>query len=74
MHKPAKEPNDLEWFFVERANANDVEGLVALYEPSAIIDSGDVNFTEGTARRSNMSCDLTYRLTGRQQVSRANAS
>ena len=38
MHKPAMEPNDLEKFFVERANAGDVEGLVALYEPNAIVE------------------------------------
>ncbi len=38
MYKPAKEPNDLEKFFVERANAGDIEGLVALYEPNAIVD------------------------------------
>ncbi|MEJ2084777.1 MAG: nuclear transport factor 2 family protein [Acidobacteriota bacterium] len=37
MHEPAKEPNDLEKFFVERANAGDVEGLVALYEPNAVV-------------------------------------
>lgn len=41
MHKPAKEPNDLEKFFVERANAGDVEGLVALYEPNAIVACGE---------------------------------
>ncbi len=41
MHKPAKEPDDLEKFFVERANAGDVEGLVALYEPNAIVAYGD---------------------------------
>lgn len=41
MHPPAKNPNDLERFFVERANAGDVEGLVALYEPAASLDSGD---------------------------------
>ena len=41
MHKPAKEPNDLEKFFVERANAGDVEGLLALYEPNAIVAYGD---------------------------------
>lgn len=40
MHKPAKEPNDLEKYFVERANARDVEGLVALYEPDAILTDG----------------------------------
>ena len=44
MHKPALEPNDLEKFFVERANAEDVDGLVALYEPNAIVayDKGKV--------------------------------
>ena len=41
MHKPAKEPNDLEKFFVERANAGDVEGLVALYESNATLACGD---------------------------------
>jgi ketosteroid isomerase-like protein len=41
MHKPAKEPNDLEKFFVERANTGDVDGLVALYEPNAIVAYGD---------------------------------
>ncbi len=41
MHKLAKEPNDLERFFVERANAGDVEGLVALYESNATLDCGD---------------------------------
>ena len=41
MHKPAKEPNDLEKFFVERATAGDVEGLVALYEPNATLACGD---------------------------------
>ena len=40
MHKPAREPNDLERFFVERANAGDVEGLVALYESNAILAYG----------------------------------
>lgn len=41
MHKPAKEPNDLEKFFVERANAGDVEGLVALYEQNATLACSD---------------------------------
>ena len=41
MHKPATDPNDLETLFVERANAGDVEGLVALYEPAAILAHGD---------------------------------
>jgi len=36
-HQPALEPEDLARFFVERANAGDVEGLVALYEPEAVL-------------------------------------
>lgn len=40
MHEPAKEPNDLERFFVERANAGDLEGLLALYEADATIADG----------------------------------
>ncbi len=41
MHSRAKEPNDLEKFFVERANAGDVEGLIALYEADATLTCGD---------------------------------
>lgn len=33
----AREPEDLSRFFVERANKGDVEGLVALYEPDAVL-------------------------------------
>jgi ketosteroid isomerase-like protein len=39
----AEDPNDLGRFFVERANAGDVEGVVALYEPEAVL-----TFPEGT--------------------------
>jgi ketosteroid isomerase-like protein len=46
-HKPATEPNELEIFFVERANAGDVEGLVALYEPNAIVANGDCEVAIG---------------------------
>ncbi len=41
-HEPALSPDDLEKFFILRANAGDVEGLVALYEPNAVIAGGDV--------------------------------
>ncbi|MEV5833858.1 hypothetical protein [Nocardia sp. NPDC052112] len=33
--KVATEPNDLGRYFIERADAGDVDGLVALYEPNA---------------------------------------
>jgi ketosteroid isomerase-like protein len=35
--EPAANPEDLGTFFLERANAGDVEGLVALYEPDAVL-------------------------------------
>lgn len=47
MHKSAQEPNDLERFFVERANAGDVEGLVALYEPNAVVAHNDGRVATG---------------------------
>jgi ketosteroid isomerase-like protein len=37
VSESARDPNDLERLFVERANAGDVDGLVALYEPSAVL-------------------------------------
>jgi ketosteroid isomerase-like protein len=40
VHPPATEPEDLGRFFIERANAGDVEGLVALYEPDAVLATG----------------------------------
>lgn len=36
-HEPAQQPEDLGRFFVQRANAGDVDGLVALYEPDAVL-------------------------------------
>ena len=35
--EPAMQPEDLGRYFLERANAGDVEGLVALYEPGAVL-------------------------------------
>jgi ketosteroid isomerase-like protein len=35
--EPAMQPEDLARYFLERANAGDVEGLVALYEPEAVL-------------------------------------
>jgi ketosteroid isomerase-like protein len=36
-HERAARPEDLSRFVVERLNAGDVEGLVALYEPDAVL-------------------------------------
>lgn len=50
MHPPARNPNDLEKFFVERANNRDVTGLVALYEPGAVVAYGDGQYAVGLER------------------------
>lgn len=48
-HEPAREPNDLGRFFIERASAGDAEGLAALYEPDAVLVLPD--------GRTAMGCD-----------------
>jgi ketosteroid isomerase-like protein len=47
-HEPAREPNDLGRFFVERANAADLEGLVALYTPDAVLEFPPGEIAVGT--------------------------
>jgi ketosteroid isomerase-like protein len=37
----ARDPQDLERFLVSRERAGDVDGIIALYEPDAIVDCGD---------------------------------
>ena len=43
----ALEPEDITRLFVERVNAGDVEGLVALYEPTAVMAYPPGMITEG---------------------------
>jgi ketosteroid isomerase-like protein len=45
----AKEPNDLAKYFIERGNAGDVDGLVALYEPGAVLAFPPGNVATGHA-------------------------
>lgn len=65
MHEPAREPNDLERFFVDRANAGDVEGLVALYEPDAILAPGNGEVIVGSDRIRRFFTDF---LAGRPRL------
>jgi ketosteroid isomerase-like protein len=37
VHERAMQPEDLSRFILERLNAGDVDGLVALYEPDAVL-------------------------------------
>ena len=45
--EPARDPQDLERLLVSRQRAGDVDGMVALYEPHAALDSGDGRLTLG---------------------------
>ena len=44
----ALDPQDLARLLVSRANAGDVEGMVALYEPDAALACGDGRIAIGT--------------------------
>jgi hypothetical protein len=43
----AREPNDLALLLVERLNARDVDGIVALYEQDAVLALTDGSLAEG---------------------------
>lgn len=47
--EPASEPEDLGRFFLERACAGDVDGVVALYEPEAVLESPPRKVSGGVA-------------------------
>lgn len=47
MSIPAKSPNDLEKLFVDRVNARDLAGLLALYEEEAVLDNGKGEIVSG---------------------------
>ena len=44
----ALEPEDLDRLFLERANAGDVDGVVALYEPDAVLALAPGRLAAGT--------------------------
>jgi hypothetical protein len=39
--EPARDPQDLERLLVSRQRNGDIDGMVALYESNAVIDSGE---------------------------------
>lgn len=47
MPEPATHPEDLPRFLVERVNAGDLEGVVALYEEDAVLALPDREVAEG---------------------------
>jgi ketosteroid isomerase-like protein len=65
---PAAQPEDLGPLFLERANAGDVEGLVALYEPGAVLAFPAGRLATGHEEIRAVYAEL---LTGRPQFSSA---
>jgi ketosteroid isomerase-like protein len=55
----AREPEDLSRLFVQRVNAQDVEGLVALYEPDAVLAAPAGGDVRGEAAIRHFYADLT---------------
>jgi ketosteroid isomerase-like protein len=50
MGEPASRPEELSEFILARLNAGDVEGVVALYEPTAVLVLPDGSVATGTAQ------------------------
>lgn len=44
---PARDPQDLERLLIDRQHIGDVEGMVALFEPQAVVDCGESRFLHG---------------------------
>lgn len=44
---PARDPQDLERLLVSRQWAGDVDGMLALFEPQAVVDAGDRRLAAG---------------------------
>ena len=45
--EPARDPQDLERLLVIRQHQGDVEGMVALFEPEAVVDTSEEDNAEG---------------------------
>lgn len=44
---PAHDPQELERLLIERQHAGDLDGMVALFEPQAVVDCGDGHLLHG---------------------------
>lgn len=65
--EPARDPQDLERLLIARQWAGDIDGMVALFEPSAIIDSGEEQLTLGREAIRALFVEIT--ATGRKFAS-----
>jgi ketosteroid isomerase-like protein len=53
----AQDPQDLERLLVARQHAGDVAGMVALYEPDALLDPGDGRLIRGAVELAGFFAD-----------------
>ncbi len=63
-HEPAGHPQDLERLLIARQWAGDVDGMAALFESHALIDSGEGRLTRGREAIRVLFAELT--ATGRK--------
>jgi ketosteroid isomerase-like protein len=57
--EPARDPQDLERLLISRQWVGDVDGMVALYEPNAVLDSGEGRLTLGREAIRDLFADIT---------------
>jgi ketosteroid isomerase-like protein len=62
--EPARDPQDLERLLISRQWAGDIDGMAALFEPHAIVDSGEGQLTFGREAIRALFADIT--ATGRK--------
>ena len=48
-HEPVLDPQELERLLIARANAGDIDGMVALFEPNAVLAIGGGKVARGAA-------------------------
>ncbi|WP_309604149.1 hypothetical protein [Phenylobacterium sp.] len=58
VHEPARHPSDLAKFVVSRITAGDIDGIVALYDPDAILVADDGKVLVGQAAIRAFYCSL----------------
>lgn len=57
--EPARDPQDLERLLIARQWVGDVDGMAALYEPDAVLNSGDGRLTLGREAIRALFAELT---------------
>ncbi len=62
--EPARDPQDLERLLISRQWVGDIDGMAALFEPHAVMDSGEGQLTLGREAIRALFADIT--ATGRK--------